>query len=421
MSQLHTQFIDSIQSIPRDAWNAVSGTDYPFIRHEFLSALEESGSVSPETGWTPSHIVIRNDSGAIVGLMPTYAKDNSYGEYVFDWSWANAYYQHGLPYYPKLLTAIPFTPCVGPRLVMADDIDIEFLPLLRATLEAVLAHCQSEGYSSWHMLFPTNELTASIAEKHQVDAVMNDAETKLMRRMGSQFHWYNRGYKTFDDYLAAMTSRKRKSVRKERQKVADQGITFLHVNGRDITPRQLDEFYVFYHATYMKRGQQGYLNRSCFDYLVRDMPENLHFVFARKCFSEEELAQRNFFWKTEEGEEAQIGEEESIAAALFLQGGDTIYGRYWGCLDEFDHLHFETCYYQGIDYCIEENFAHFDAGAQGEHKIQRGFEPIETYSFHWIAHPEFRHAIHNFLKHEQVDVAAYIEDAASYLPFKQES
>lgn len=417
MTKLHTQFVSKIQEIPQADWNAITGIEYPFIRHEFLAALEESGSVSPEAGWTPSHLTIRDESQTLVAVMPCYVKENSYGEYVFDWSWANAYHQHGMPYYPKFLTSIPFTPCVGPRLAALPDYDNE--TTLQAALQAILSQCNAEGYSSWHLLFPPGELVDRLQKNHVGTNENFDKDTILMQRLGTQFHWYNRGYETFADYTGAMTSRKRKSVRKEREKVAQQGISFLHVNGQDITPRQLDEFYVFYHATYMKRGQQGYLNRDCFELFVRDMPENLHFVFARKSFSEEELANKNYFWQGMDGEETAPGEEESIAAALFLQGGDTIYGRYWGCLDEFDHLHFETCYYQGIEHCIKKKLEHFDAGAQGEHKIQRGFEPIETYSYHWIAHPEFRNAVQNFLVHEQQDIRGYIEDASSYLPFKQ--
>lgn len=416
MTKLHAQFIDQIQTIPADEWNTIAGTDYPFIRHEFLSAMEESGSVSPEAGWTPSHLIIRNDEKQLVALMPCYVKENSYGEYVFDWSWANAYHQHGVPYYPKLLTAIPFTPCVGPRLAIQSGYDNQ--QILQFALHAIEEECQSQRYSSWHLLFPKADLVSLLDDDKAAEDSAKRAS--LMQRMGSQFHWYNRNYETFEDYLNAMTSRKRKSVRREREKVAAQGITFLHVNGRDISDRLLDEFYVFYHATYMKRGQHGYLNRDCFDLLVRDMPENLHFVFARKCFSQEEMQQRQYFWQSEDGEAVTPGEEESIAAALFLQGGDTIYGRYWGCLDEFDHLHFETCYYQGIDYCIRQKLAHFDAGAQGEHKIQRGFEPIATYSYHWIADHGFRNAVRHYLEEERHDVQAYIEDASTYLPFKKE-
>ncbi len=384
MNSLKAQFIDNIQAIPKAQWNGLAGLDYPFMRHEFLAALEASGSVADETGWTPQHLTIYDDANNLAAIVPLYIKDHSYGEYVFDWAWANAYYQHGLDYYPKLLTAIPFTPCVGPRLLI--DNAYESATMIEQCIHVLLEVCQQNSLSSWHLLFP---------QPNVVDVIDRIADKRhLMKRIGSQFHWYNQGYETFADYLGAMTSRKRKSIRKEREKVAQQGITFLHVPGTEMSDIRLEEFYIFYHATYMKRGQQGYLNRQFFALLIATMPENLLFVFAQ-----------------------QAG--ESVAAALFLTGGDTIYGRYWGCLAEYDQLHFETCYYQGIDYCIEQGLQHFDAGAQGEHKIQRGFEPIKTYSYHWIAHPGFRNAIDEFLVQEDAHICEYIAEAKALLPFKQ--
>ncbi|MEM7131924.1 MAG: GNAT family N-acetyltransferase [Chloroflexota bacterium] len=386
MSGFKSQFTEQICSVTQEEWNGLVGIEYPFLRYEFLVALEESGSVSAETGWQPQHLIIRDQASQLVAVLPCYEKDHSYGEYVFDWSWANAYYQHGMNYYPKLLSAVPFTPAVGPRLVIDPEQDVDLLR--HCAVQAVTDFCQRQRYSSWHLLFPQSVL------KEGLDAI--SGEHSLMCRTGSQFHWYNRGYECFADYIGAMTSRKRKSVRKEREKVVEQGITFLHCSGQEITPELLDDFYLYYHATYMKRGQQGYLNRGFFELLLQTMPESLLFVFAQ-------LDGRN------------------IAVAFFLKGGGTLYGRYWGCLEEYKHLHFETCYYQGIDHCIDHNLAHFDAGAQGEHKIQRGFEPIPTYSYHWIAHPGFRDAINDYVALESQDVLAYIDDAATYLPFKQQA
>ncbi len=386
MNKLTIQFIDQIRDVPLLDWNRIAGTDYPFLRFEFLAALEISGVVSPENGWISKHLVAYNAAGKLVAIAPCYLKHHSYGEFVFDWSWANAYQVNQLEYYPKLLTAIPFTPCAGPRLVVAPDQDQDVEVVTRQCLQAIIAFGQQNRVSSWHLLFPQVELA------EQLDQVQN--EIGLMQRIGSQYHWYNDGYETFGDYLDAMTSRKRKTIRREREKVAAQGITFLRISGEEISAVQLKDFYVFYHATYMKRGSYGYLNHGFFERLVDTMPENLLFIFARK-------------------------EGEPVASALFLLGGETIYGRYWGCLELYDQLHFETCYYQGIEYCIDQKLAHFDAGAQGEHKIQRGFKPIETYSYHWIAHPGFRNAIKNHLQQENAYIREYIDQARLSLPYKQ--
>ena len=384
MTKLTVQFIDQIHDIPQLEWNRLAGTDYPFMRYEFLAALEISGAVSPESGWIPKHLVAFDATGKLAAIAPCYLKDHSYGEYVFDWSWANAYHENGLEYYPKLLTAIPFTPCAGPRLVIAPEQDST--SATEQCIDAIVAFGHQNRVSSWHLLFPQAELM------DQLDQEMEGIT--LLKRIGSQYHWYNNGYETFADYLGAMTSRKRKTIRREREKVEAQGITFLRLTGEEVSAEQLKDFYVFYHATYMKRGRYGYLNHDFFELLVDTMPENLLFVFA------------------------QI-DGSSVACALFLMGGDTIYGRYWGCLELYDQLHFETCYYQGIDYCIDQKLAHFDAGAQGEHKIQRGFKPIATYSYHWIAHPGFRDAIEDFLKHENAYLHEYIAEAQDSLPFKQ--
>ena len=255
--------------------------------------------------------------------------------------------------------------------------------LTRFCLDQQIGFAQQNRLSSWHILFPANELAPHL-----------DAHPNLLQRTGSQFHWYNRDYQTFEDYLGAMKARKRNSIRKERRRVVEQGITFAHVTGHEITAEQLNDFYIFYHATYMKRGMSGYLNREFFELIVAHMPENALFIFAHKGV-------------------------QRIAAAMFFVGDDTIYGRYWGCLEEYKNLHFETSYYQGIDYCITQKMAHFDAGAQGEHKIKRGFEPIETYSYHWIAHPAFEQAIADFVQEERPHILMYIDDAATYLPFKK--
>ena len=325
----------------------------------------------------------RSRDNLLVAVVPNYLKDNSYGEFVFDWSWANAYHQNGLNYYPKLITAIPFTPCMGPRICVRSGEDTA--AITRFCIDHLIVFAQQQNCSSWHILFPQTELVTEL-KKHPM----------LHQRWGYQYHWYNRDYQTFDDYLGAMKARKRNNVRKERRRVSDAGITFRHVHGRDITPTELTDFYTFYHATYMKRGMRGYLNKHCFELLIERLPDNTLFILAEK-------------------------DGRRIAASMFFVGSDTIYGRYWGCLEEYKNLHFETSYYQGIEYCIANGLAHFDAGAQGEHKIQRGFEPIPTHSFHWIAHPAFEAAIAEALADEKPYILEHIEAAAMYLPFKQNS
>lgn len=369
----------SIGEIPPEDWNRFAGNDTPFLRHDFLLALEETGGTTATTGWGPSHLMIYLD-GKLAGVIPAYLKTHSMGEYVFDWAWAEAYQRYGMNYYPKLLIAIPFTPCQGPRLLFSEELRGWMTPeLIHQTLDAVTGDL---GAHSWHLLFP---------ERRDQELLGKPDE---LHRFGCQFHWYNRGYRTFDDFLARLTSRKRKSIRKERRLVADQGITFRHFSGQDIPDHVVSAFYVFYQATYLKRGQRPYLNKEFFQQLRERQPEQLHII----------MAARN---------------EQLIAGALFLQGGDTLYGRYWGCLEEFDHLHFETCYYQGIELAIQQALTRFDAGAQGEHKLVRGFEPVITHSWHGILHPGFREAIARFTREEAEHVMAYAEDAREALPFRQ--
>jgi predicted N-acyltransferase len=367
----------SIESIGQPRWNALCGIQYPFLRYEFLHALEASGSVSTATGWQPMHAELLDDDGNPLMLMPLYLKTHSWGEYVFDWAWADAYERHGLNYYPKLLTAVPFTPATGPRFGTHLS-PAEVMQQLPALVQSV---CSQTHASSWHGLFlPQPELRC--------------APQPLLHRLGVQYHWFNRDYRNFDDFLDRFSSRKRKAVRRERKKVEQQGISLRRIRGKAITREQLDLFYRFYQMTYLKRGRQGYLAPDFFHRLHQSMPEQLLLILA-------EL------------------EGDAIAAALCFIGEDTLYGRYWGCMEEYDCLHFEACYYQGIEFCIEQGLARFDPGAQGEHKIQRGFEPIATGSLHWIAHPGFEAAIRNFLQQESPAMQEQMEALHGWLPFKQ--
>ncbi|MBZ2168621.1 MULTISPECIES: GNAT family N-acetyltransferase [Marinobacter] len=370
----------SVEDIPRADWDRLAGQDNPFLRYEFFQALERSGCTSRSTGWEPSHLIFRLD-GEIAGLAPAYLKTHSMGEYVFDWSWAQAYHQHGLDYYPKLLMAIPFTPSQGPRLLLSRE--------LRGLLDARQLHelfdnlMHQLGGHSWHLLFPDARDRKLLGYPQE------------LRRLGCQFHWHNRKYETFDGFLEQLTSRKRKSIRRERRQVAEQGIVFSRFHGEDIPDDVMEAFYTFYQATYLKRGQRPYLNRQFFELIRVNLPEHLHLVMARK-------------------------NREWVGGALFLTSKNTLYGRYWGCLEEYPHLHFETCYYQGIELAIELGLSRFDAGAQGEHKLVRGFEPQLTHSWHGISHPGFRDAIRTFIRDEAAQVDAYFQESFSFLPYKQQ-
>ena len=376
---LEIKFSHKISEIGQELWNSLCPTDNPFIRYEFLHALEESGSVCAKTGWQPIHLQLQ-DNGITVAIMPLYLKNNSYGEYVFDWAWADAYHQQGLNYYPKLVCAIPYSPVMGPRLLTRQDPE-SLLTTLRAQFPAL---CEKLGAHSFHLLFPM---------EHEADSLEH---LSLMRRKGCQYQWFNQNYESFEHFLDGFTSRKRKNVKKERQKVVNQGITHIQLSGHEISHEQIEQFYDFYRMTYLKRGREAYLDKTFFFYLQENMPENLLLVIA-------------------------MNGEQPVAAALSLKDSNTLYGRYWGCFDEYDSLHFETCYYQGIDYCIKNKLERFDSGAQGEHKIQRGFQPVPTWSAHYVKEVGFNQAIKNFIVQEKVMIDEQMVELSRYLPFKSET
>ena len=368
--------LQSIDEVRPDLWDALIGTDYPFLRHAFLHALEASGSVSASTGWTPAHWVLKGDTGQLDVLLPLYQQMHSYGEYVFDWQWADAWERAGQRYYPKLLAAVPFSPVQGPRLVARESAHAH---ALLTAIDTVIA---SGDVSGAHLLFNAGAEDSALQAHGWV------------QRLGCQFHWFNRDYRSFDDFLVACSSRKRKNFRKERAAVHGQGFSFDWVCGSQVDETHWDSFYRFYAATYLKRGQQPYLTRKFFTLLSQGLGEAVRLLFVR------------------DG-------SRDVAGALFLAGTDTLYGRYWGCLEEYDRLHFETCFYQGMDRCIAEGFSRFDAGAQGEHKLIRGFEPVLTQSWHKLQ-PGLHEAVEDFLGKEREGVRAYRDDAVSYLPFRQE-
>lgn len=371
--------IHSMTEVDGTVWNHLAGHAYPFLRHEFLLALEQSGSVCEQTGWKPAHLLVMN-ADELVAFMPLYLKQHSWGEYVFDHQWAQAYQQHGLAYYPKWLTAIPLTPCQGNRLVIKAGIDS--LAIMRVLLTFIKQRSEQQDISSWHCLFP---------ELQQVEQLRS---LGLAIREGVQFHWFNRDYRDFNDFLSTLNASKRKMLKRERRRVNEQSIHFMRITGKQVTEPQWRIFFQFYALTYLKKGGQPYLNLAFFQQIAASMGDQLLMVLAMK-------------------------DGKPIAAALSFVGSDTLYGRYWGCDEEYNSLHFETCYYQGLDYCIEQGLKRFDSGAQGEHKISRGFEPITTYSGHWIKDQRFAKAIEQFLVREQKAMQYYKQDAASYLPFKQ--
>ncbi|WP_367113499.1 GNAT family N-acetyltransferase [Zhongshania sp.] len=380
MANLQLEFVDAIAEIAECDWNRAAACDYPFTRFEFLHALEASGAVAPDRGWQAHHLIIRRQD-QLVGVMPLYIKTHSYGEYVFDWSWADAYQRHGRPYYPKLLAAIPFTPATGPRLCLINE--GERNDIVAALAVALPKHANDIGASSVHILFSKAEMAAMWSQHG------------LMQRIGPQYHWYDRDYGDFEGFLAAFSSRKRKGLRKERRVVAEQGLDLQVLTGAEISAAQWRFFFHCYQLTYAKRsGHGGYLPEAFFTELATSMPEHLVMVLASHG-------------------------DEPVAVALNFRDQHTLYGRYWGCIREYEFLHFEACYYQGIEYCLREGLRHFDPGAQGEHKIQRGFTPILTYSNHWLADDDFSAAVQRFLDEEQVHIGNYLREASEMLPFKK--
>ena len=369
---------DSIHDIAPELLQTLNPEGYPFFDPHFLAALEDNECMGGDSGWHPKYLV-RRDQKAV---LPCFLKEHSYGEYVFDWSWAEAYHHHGLDYYPKLLWAAPFTPATGPRLLMAETPTQEDW---QGALAAITQLAEANQLSGWHGNFLRTD------ECH-----IADTADGVSRRTGCQFHWFNRQYRDFDHYLEHFTSRKRKSVRKERRKLADASIKLERFTGADISSEDLKFFYQCYQLTYMKRRSSGYLNLSFFEQLRQTMNEKMLLVVARY-------------------------DDVPLAAALYFFDQTTLYGRYWGCMEELDGLHFEACYYQGIEFCIERGLQKFDPGTQGEHKISRGFEPVLTHSLHWLAHPQFNRAVADFVRQEHKQVLQYQQQAAEMLPFREQA
>ncbi len=378
---MNTRIIDHIAEISAKCWNSLEGgLRNPFVRHEFLAGLEKNHCVGEKWGWHPRHLLLEDDNGMLLGAMPLYLKDNSYGEFVFDWSWADAYQQAGLSYYPKLVSSSPYSPVTGPRLLVADGANRAQVKRLLG--EAALDYAKREKLSSLHILFTDEEDTSALES------------LQMMRRTGTQFHWFNQGYGNFDDYLATFTSSKRKKLKRERRRVLEQEIEIEVLNGHQASAEQWQAFTRFYLATFDKHWGHATLNEGFFRQLGRELPDSVVLVMAKH-------------------------QGEYVAAALSLRSSDTLYGRHWGCLEEFHSLHFELCYYQGIDYCITHGLSRFEPGAQGEHKVGRGFEPVPTWSAHWLANPQFASAVKHYLAHEHQAMQQYMNELKGHLPYKR--
>jgi predicted N-acyltransferase len=382
---MHCTFYSTIADIPSSLWNELFDSENPFVQHAFLLALEQSGCVGGNTGWAPRHMLLANDEGPIA-VMPLYYKTDSYGEFVFDWGWAEAYSRHGLDYYPKLVTAIPYSPVAGPRLGLAATADP--VEVVTALLHAIHQLAEKQSCSGWHLLFAGRRLQNVLVEMK--------GEGAFLHREAVQFHWFNRDYQSFDDFLASFRSSRRKNLKRERRHVAEAGVTMQRKTGAEISDEEWDGFYQCYMSTYRKRsGHDGYLNRQFFELLRENMAEKLMLVVARQ-------------------------DDKIVASSLFLFDNERLYGRYWGALADISCLHFEACFYQGIEFCIERGLNEFDPGTQGEHKLMRGFAPVKSASYHWIANPQFRTAIAEFLNHEKRGTEQYKQNAESYLPYKKD-
>ncbi len=379
MTTLTLSLHRKIAEIPAADWNACAGIANPFVSHEFLSAVEDSGSAGKRTGWLPQHAVLRNDGGLLVACAPMYAKSHSYGEYVFDHGWAQAFERAGGRYYPKLQVASPFSPVPGPRLLTRPGSGVSTGSMGQALAEA----CEQLNLSSVHTTFCTEAEWSELGE------------IGWLRRMGMQFHWDNAGFSAFDDFLGALRSGKRKSIRRERRDANACGLEFVALRGPEITAANWKAFFGFYSSTVDRKWGSAYLTEAFFPLLGKYLGDRVVLMLA-------------------------LQNGVPVAGALNLMGADTLYGRNWGCVGDFPFLHFELCYYRAIDFAIEHKLARVEAGAQGEHKIQRGYLPTPTYSAHYISHEGLRNAVAQYLAEERREKRAEIEALAEFSPFRKE-
>lgn len=374
---------DAITDISTQSWTQSNARQDPFFGPAFLSALEQQHSVGTHNGWQPCHLSFEED-GHTQALLPLYLKNHSEGEFVFDWNWASASQSAGIPYYPKLVSSIPFTPVTGPRYFAQSP------EYLAALLQGVAAVAEQSQASSWHLLFPDAEASNQI---QQIARTLSP-EFKLLERRDCHFVWNNQGYADFDDFLQTFNSRKRKNLKKERRKVTDQGIHFEQYTGPELGSQHIEDFYQFYQQTYLVRGRTPYLSLGFFLQLQQSSASSMLLLLAKR-------------------------ESQTLGAALFMIGQDNLYGRWWGGDPNIDCLHFETCYYQGIEFAIAKGLSRFDPGIQGEHKLLRGFEPEQTRSLHWIRDPRLSDAIDQWLARERQHIDQYQQRAGEHLPYKK--
>lgn len=377
-SNLIIKHLQGLGSITPEQWNNLNNQQNPFLQHEFLYGLETTNCLEPE-GWLPRHITIEAE-GELVAALPLYLRTNSYGEFVFDWAWADAYERAGGNYYPKLVSAIPFTPVGGQRLLINEDFNDTAL-LQELIIKQLLESAESANISSFHCLFPADD-DSRIFKDHD-----------FLIRKGFQFHWHNKGYRDFQDFLDNLSRKKRKQILRERKQAIASGVEIEILSGIDISDSQWHTFYDFYCSTFHRRWGSPRLTLDFFRLLSEKMPESTLLILAKK-------------------------NGEYIAGAFAMLSKDTLYGRHWGCSRHVPFLHFELCYYQTIDYCIKNGLQTLDAGVQGEHKLSRGFDPIPTWSCHWIKHEGFRDAIEDFLDHETKEIDLYIDELNKHLPYK---
>ena len=376
------RLVERVADLPAAEWNALERAGFPFMRHEFLAALENTRCVGEGTGWRPWFVTLHDEHG-LAAAAPSWLKDDSYGEFVFDFAWAQAYERHGLRYYPKLVIAAPYTPATGPRLLVRGDLatDLRRAAALRSTLQAALIDAAAETeLSSIHILFPAT------ADREALSA-------EWLPRIDCQFHWENSSYGTFDDFLGTFTADKRKKAKRERRRVAESGIHFESRLGSEATRTEILTAWELHRITFRRRGNEPYLGPETFLEIARTMGNSLLFKFAMQG-------------------------EEIVAVAVFFIGDDALYGRYWGSAEDHHSLHFETCYHQGIEYCIERGLTRFEPGTQGEHKVSRGFVPTLTHSAHHIVEPRFRVAIADYLEREREAVERYAAGVAEHVPYR---
>jgi predicted N-acyltransferase len=376
----HLSIVETLRDVDAAEWNALLGADtaaqarHPFLQHAFLDALIDSGCASARTGWQPQFLLLRH-GGVLAAAMPLFVKSHSYGEYVFDWAWADAYARHGIDYYPKLLCAVPFTPVTGPRLLARDDDNAARRTLLAAALDI------ARQTSSLHILFPTEAESTLMQEQG------------MMLRRTVQFHWENPGDSDFEAFLARLSHRRRKNIRQERRRVREAGVSFRWLRGDEVDQSHWEFFHRCYRTTYAAHGSRPYLNLAFFLRLGATLGSHAVMVLAERAGA-------------------------PVATSLLIRGGDALFGRYWGAVEYIPLLHFECCYYQAIEYAIAHGLRSFEGGAQGEHKLFRGLMPVETVSAHWLAHPAFAQAIDDYLARERRGIARYVNELEEHTPFK---